>query len=107
MSRAKHGKAADVPPFVLAWPELVNVGAVQSGTATLVDGRVVDASGEEWRAECEARHVLNMPTKTRRLEYLARVGKRRGEAAREALASLVLAVWEWRRYRQADGDGTA
>lgn len=61
--------------------------------ATLHDGRVVDTWSEEWRAECEARHVLNLPSKTQRNAYLATVERKRGQASRDALADLVMAIW--------------
>ena len=66
-------------------------------TARLIDGTEVDSSGEEWRAECEARHVLNMDTKGQRYAYLARVESKRGKPARDALHAQVMAVWRARR----------
>jgi len=57
------------------------------------DGREVCNYSDEWRDECEARHVLRLPTKSDRYGYLHRVQAKRGEAARHALAALVMAVW--------------
>lgn len=64
------------------------------GTVTLIDGRQVDSWSEEWRAECEARHVLSLPSKERRRDYIAGCTHKRGEKAGQALADLVRKVWE-------------
>lgn len=69
------------------------------GTVTLIDGRQVDSYSEDWRAECEARHVLSIPNILARREYLAAITKRRGEKAGKELADLVRAVWEHNRRR--------
>ena len=68
-------------------------------TVTLIDGREVDSWSEEWRAECEARHVLSMRDIGRRREYLAAISKRRGEKAGNDLANLVRAVWGHNRKK--------
>lgn len=60
----------------------------------LHDGRVVGSWSEEWRAECEARAVLRMPTKMHRQGYLLRVRERRGQAAGNELERRVMAVWK-------------
>jgi hypothetical protein len=76
---------------------------------TLPDGRVVDSSSEEWRAFCEANHVLNMPTKQARQAWLRGTrdhnGKlltrgilqHRGEAATAKLEADVMRLWELRK----------
>lgn len=64
---------------------------------TLIDGTQVDSWSEQWRAECEARHVLAMPRIDLRRGYLADVTKRRGDAAGLALSNLVRAVWAHNR----------
>ena len=65
-------------------------------TVRLIDGREVDSYSAEWRAECEARHVLNMETNGQRYAYLARVESKRGKPARDALQKLVMDVWRAR-----------
>ena len=60
----------------------------------LHDGRVVHSSSEEWRAECEARHVLRLPDVKARRAYLRRAGSKRGEAARAQLETHILALWQ-------------
>ena len=60
---------------------------------TLFDGRVVCNVCEDWRAECEARHVLAMPDKQVRREYLAAVEKKRGADGGKALSDLALKIW--------------
>lgn len=77
----------------MKWPELVNVATSESREVTLFDGTVVDSASESWRAECEARHVLRLPSKQHRLDYLARVESKRGKASRDALEALGLALW--------------
>lgn len=64
---------------------------------TLIDCREVDSSSEDWRQECEARHILAMPDKQARRDYLASVQKRRGDKAHQQLADLVRAVWAHNR----------
>ena len=57
-------------------------------TATLVeliDGRFVMSDAAEWRDECLARHVLNLPTIAERRAWLADFEKRHGMADAEAL----------------------
>lgn len=77
------------------WPGCgaVAMGPVIKPIVTLIDGRQVDSWSEPWRAECEARHVLSMPSKLARREYLESVAKRRGEKHGKMLADLVRAVW--------------
>jgi Cdc6-like AAA superfamily ATPase len=79
------------------WPDMVNVAPMVARMAKLHDGREVDTRSEEWRAECEARRVLGMASKSARHAYLANVAKRRGEDARVALQALVMAVWRAER----------
>lgn len=44
----------------------------------------IDTSSEEWRRQCEARHVLSLPF-AKRAPYLNRVGGLRGEQAQKYL----------------------
>ena len=60
---------------------------------TLHDGREVPSDSEEWRAECEARYLLNRPSIDERRALLAAIEKRRGKAAREDLEQRALAIW--------------
>ena len=61
---------------------------------TLIDGRVVCHQCEDWRAECEARTVLAMPTLAERRSFLADVEKHRGEAAANQLKSDMRKLWD-------------
>ncbi len=63
---------------------------------TLIDGRQVDSSSEDWRLETEARELLRRNTAERR-EYLATVERKRGEQAAEALKAVFLKLWEERK----------
>lgn len=67
------------------------------GTVTLVDGREVDSASEPWRQECEARHILCMPSIQARRDYLASVLQRRGAKHHAALTDLVRVVWAHNR----------
>lgn len=51
---------------------------------TLADGRQVHSDSEEWRAECEARHILAM-SMGQRAEFFVTLQAKRGEAAAKAL----------------------
>ena len=75
---------------------------------TLIDGTETCSWSEAWRAETEARHVLAMPGKYERREYLhgreeaGKIVKRgvlqiRGEDACLQLEAQVRKVWEARR----------
>lgn len=75
---------------------------------TLIDGTKACTWSEAWRAETEARHVLAMPGKYERREYLRgreELGKTvkrgvfhvRGEAACLQLEAQVRKIWEARR----------
>ena len=77
-------------------------------SVALIDGRMVSNYSDDWRAECEARHVLAMPGKYERREYLrgreeaGKIVKRgvfqvRGEAACLQLEAQVRKLWEARR----------
>lgn len=76
----------------------------------LIDGDLVCSWCPRWRAECEARSVLAMPTKEARRLYLrggvGLDGRRslgvlghRGEAATAELESLVMKLWKQNRGR--------
>lgn len=66
----------------------MNVCSWTPQLVTLVDGRSVPSDSEEWRLECECRHVLAKPY-AERLEVLTNIGQRRGP---DALASLQAAM---------------
>jgi hypothetical protein len=68
-------------------------------TKTLIDGSQVDSSSEAWRAECEARAVLDMPLAQRQAFFL-RVEKLRGRDAAMGLKAAVGKVWTDRQARQ-------
>lgn len=61
---------------------------------TLHDGTVVSSYSEAWRAECEARAVVNMATLQQRRDYLAGVEKKRGPASAQELRRHVARLWE-------------
>lgn len=64
---------------------------------TLHDGRVVSNYSAEWRLECEARWVCRLPSRWKRLSYIAKIKQKRGEEAGEALKQRVFAIWEAER----------
>lgn len=59
----------------------------------LVNGDIVASDAEEWRHECLARHVLNLPSLQERREWLADFGKRHGEAELTRLQDTMTALW--------------
>lgn len=71
-----------------ATPQMSAALPVADGMATLIDGRQVSSASEEWRHECEARHVASMPLEIDRQAYIEAVMQRRGAAAGTALAVL-------------------
>lgn len=79
------------------WPVLVNVVAAEPRMVALHNGEQVDSASESWRAECEARALLRMPSRDRRIGYLVRVEKKRGEESRAALEALALEIWQGMR----------
>lgn len=84
--------------------------------ATLIDGRVVCTWCEEWRHECEARAVLDMPTLKQRRAFLygtpdsfdrmrGGVAQLRGKDALKRLEATMLEIWN--RRQQVANDNTA
>lgn len=61
---------------------------------TLATGEQVPSDSKAWKDECEARHILNLPTKAARLELLDQIEKRRGADAANELRQRVLLLWE-------------
>lgn len=49
---------------------------------------------EQHRLECEARHVIKMPTLQDRRAYLERVELKRGKEARKYLEQEILKQWK-------------
>jgi hypothetical protein len=76
-------------------------------TVKLIDGTEVDSASEAWRAECEARSILMMPSKAARIRFMEGevdpasgrvitkgVLQHRGQAAYEKLKSDVMELWQ-------------
>ncbi|AWM87354.1 hypothetical protein [Microvirga sp. 17 mud 1-3] len=69
-------------------------------TVTLqVSGEAVCAWCEQYRHECEARHVMARRTLAERREYLAGVEKHRGAAERQRLEKTIMALWKQRKQK--------
>lgn len=68
---------------------------------TLADGREVLSDSTEWMQECEARHVLNLPTKAARHSLLDVIEKKRGPEARKALEDRIMTLWKLGRTKGA------
>ena len=85
----------------------VNMCSFKPKNVALVDGTVVANDSEAWRAECEARSVLAIPTKGGRYNYLNKVQERRGKEARDRLHDEVMRVWHLSRWSgiQVDNSG--
>lgn len=77
----------------------------------LYTGKEVLADSEEWRHECEARHILAMPGKEARRRHLRGddtstprhkgVLQHRGMAEVERLEQTIIAIWEANRLARA------
>ena len=65
-------------------------------TATLLDGREVSTHSEEWRHECEARAVADMPLIADRRLYLGYVHINRGKESADALRATVEEIFRRR-----------
>lgn len=64
---------------------------------TLVDGTETCTWSEAWRAECEARHVCDLPTIFDRRSYLVKIQHKRGDQAWLQLRAAVAEVWKSRQ----------
>jgi hypothetical protein len=85
----------------------------------LVDGTVACTWCPAWKHECEARHVLNLPTLAHRQAYLygmpnefgrmaGGIQQRRGDVAMKQLQATMLALWSQRKANEkADRLGRA
>jgi hypothetical protein len=67
---------------------------------TLHNGQVVSSWSEDWRLECEAMHVLDLP-KNKRAGYLNKVEDERGKQAVDKLKEIILAIHNKRKHAQA------
>lgn len=81
--------------------EQVNVSTWRPSLVTLHDGRQVLSDSEEWRIECLAAKVLDMPTRDERRQWLDAWSKRHGEASCKALEQHIVAIWEARKRQTA------
>jgi len=80
---------------------MTNACSWKPSTVTLADGRQVPSDSPEWRHECEARTILDMPNKQVRLEFLDKIEKRRGANARRELEQSIMTLWHARRAADA------
>lgn len=64
---------------------------------TLIDGRTVCSSCEDWRLECEARAVLDLPSLESRRAHLAGIEKARGKEAGDRLRRAMMDEWKRRK----------
>jgi hypothetical protein len=67
----------------------------------LVDGREVLSDSEEWRHQCEAQTILNMPGKLKRQAMLTRVEEKRGKLSRTNIELTIMALWKASRPASA------
>lgn len=70
-------------------------------SVTLIDGRTVCSSCEDFRHECEARMILGRPTTHDRRIYLEEVERKRGFEAANALRATILQLWEAKKAHAA------
>lgn len=64
-----------------------------NNTVTLIDGREVSSSSEEWRHECECRYISRLPTTEARHRQLDLIGKFRGPEAKAKVARLAQKIF--------------
>ncbi len=65
-----------------------------TSTMTLHDGRQVDGASEEWRHECEARAIADLPTLADRRAWLESIEARRGKDVADQLRATMKALWQ-------------
>lgn len=75
-------------------PPHVNCANWVASPVTLVDGTVVMNDSEEWRFQCEAQHILNLPNKQARQVLLSSIEGRRGNLVRLALERKIMELWK-------------
>lgn len=68
----------------------------------LVDGREVETYSEEWREECEARHILSLRPLQKRRDYLEAIKKKRGVEAEKRMKKILDAIFERRKHAAND-----
>ena len=73
--------------------KMTNVANWKPLMVALHDGTMVPSDSEEWRHECEARAVMNMPTRIDRNRYIMKVAKSRGDEAAHQLRETVQKLW--------------
>ena len=61
--------------------------------ATLVDGREVYRDSDDWRHECEARHIAKLPTLADRRAWLEVIEHKRGKAEADRLRKTMGEIW--------------
>lgn len=79
----------------------VNVSRWQPSQVTLHDGRQVLSDSPDWLAECQAKRVLELPSRDDRRTWLEKWEKRHGVPSRKALEARIVAIWEARRRQTA------
>ncbi len=75
-------------------PPLINVCTWRPTPVTLLDGRQVLSDDPRWRFQCEAQHVLSLPSKNARKTLLSAIEAKRGAPARLALENMIMALWK-------------
>jgi len=68
---------------------------------TLRDGRQVPSDSEPWRFECQARTILDLPSKHARKVLLAKWEEKHGRESTFALETEILALWRARQPASA------
>ena len=66
---------------------------ITNRAVTLLDGREVDSASEDWRHECEARHIAKLPTLADRRAWLEVIEHKRGKAEADRLGRTMGEIW--------------
>ncbi len=63
----------------------------------LIDGRLVSSFSEEWRHECEARSILDIPGVHARQAHLSKIADKRGQKIADRLKATMMVIWNQRQ----------
>lgn len=70
---------------------------IETAPKVLIDGRTVCSSCDEWRHQCEAQEIADMPGRQTRADELLKVEIRRGKPAGDRLRATVRQIFEARK----------
>lgn len=107
VAETMHGQSAPLSHVRASDRPDLNSCTWRAPMVTLADGREAPSDSEEWRAECEAKWVLDLPSKAARHDFVygpvgqdgirrGGVAKRRGMEAAKRLEQRVRRLWSFK-----------